>query len=144
MGFSRQEYCSGLPCPSPGDLPDPGIICGSPALQADSLPSEPLAKFLIHERIVPLFLLAKPALSYLYCDLFFFLAFRQEKGVRWLERNFWLDRQKHLYHLQRSWNLLPFTKRKPRLLMLLLLLRIPHPKSNNSTPPNQGPDFDTA
>ena len=38
--FSRQEYWSGLPFPSPGDLPDPGIKPGSPALQADSVPSE--------------------------------------------------------------------------------------------------------
>ena len=36
MGFSRQEYWSGLPFPSPGDLPDPGIEPASPALQADS------------------------------------------------------------------------------------------------------------
>ena len=42
MGFSRQEYWNGLPFPSPGNLPDPGIKPGSPALQADSLPSEPL------------------------------------------------------------------------------------------------------
>ena len=40
MEFSRQEYWSGLPLPSPGDLPNPGIESGSPALQADSLPSE--------------------------------------------------------------------------------------------------------
>ena len=40
MGFSRQEYWSGLPFPSPGDLPDPGMELGSPALQADSLPIE--------------------------------------------------------------------------------------------------------
>ena len=40
MGFSRQEYQSGLPFPSPGDLPDPGIEPRSPALQADSLPTE--------------------------------------------------------------------------------------------------------
>ena len=40
MGFSRQEYWSGLPFPSPGDLPDPGIEPGSPAFQADSLTSE--------------------------------------------------------------------------------------------------------
>ena len=40
MGFSRQEYWSGLPFPSPGDLPDPGIEPGSPALQADTLTSE--------------------------------------------------------------------------------------------------------
>ena len=38
MGFSRQEYWSGLPFPSPGDLPDPGIKPEFPALQADSLP----------------------------------------------------------------------------------------------------------
>ena len=41
MGFSRQEHWSGLPFPSPGDLPDPGIEPRSPALQADSLTSEP-------------------------------------------------------------------------------------------------------
>ena len=41
MGFSRQEYWSGLPFPSPGDLPDPEFKPGSPALQADSLPPEP-------------------------------------------------------------------------------------------------------
>jgi len=40
MGFSRQEYWSGLPFPSPGDLPDPGIEPRSPALQANSLPIE--------------------------------------------------------------------------------------------------------
>ena len=41
MGFSRQEYWSGLPFPSPGDPPDPGTEPRSPALQADCLPSEP-------------------------------------------------------------------------------------------------------
>ena len=40
-GFSRQECWSGLPFPSPGDLPEPGIEPGSPAWQADALPSEP-------------------------------------------------------------------------------------------------------
>ena len=44
LGFSRQEYWSGLPFPSPGDLPDPGIEPRSPALQVDSLPSEPPEK----------------------------------------------------------------------------------------------------
>ena len=42
IGFSRQECWSGLPFPSPGDLPDPGTESGSPALQADSLLTEPL------------------------------------------------------------------------------------------------------
>ena len=41
MGFSRQGYWRGFPFPSPGDLPDPGIEPGSPALQANSLPIEP-------------------------------------------------------------------------------------------------------
>ena len=44
MGFSRQEYWSRVPFPSPGDLPNPGIEPGSPALQADALISEPLGK----------------------------------------------------------------------------------------------------
>ena len=44
MEFSREEYCSGLPFPSPGDLPNPGIEPRSPALQADSLRSEPQGK----------------------------------------------------------------------------------------------------
>ena len=44
MGFSRQEYWSGLPFPFPGDLPGPGIKPGSPALQADALPSKPPGK----------------------------------------------------------------------------------------------------
>ena len=44
MEFSRQEYWSGLPFSSPEDLPDPGIEPGSPALQADYLPSEPPGK----------------------------------------------------------------------------------------------------
>ena len=44
MGFSRQEFWSGLPFPSPGDLPDPGIEPRSPALQADTSTSEPSGK----------------------------------------------------------------------------------------------------
>ena len=44
MEFSRQEYWNGLPFPSPGDLPDPGVESSSPALQAESLPSEPPGK----------------------------------------------------------------------------------------------------
>ena len=44
MGFSRQQSWSGLPFPSPGDLPKPGIEPRSPALQTDALPSEPPGK----------------------------------------------------------------------------------------------------
>ena len=42
MGFSRQDYWSGLPCPPPGDLPEPGIEALSPAFQANSSLSKPL------------------------------------------------------------------------------------------------------
>ena len=56
MGFSRQEHWSGLPFPSPGNLPDPGIEPRSPALQADSLPTElwgkPLPEFKQPERFL--------------------------------------------------------------------------------------------
>ena len=47
MGFSREEYWSGLPFPLPGDLPNPGVEPGSPALQAGSLPAEPSGKPLV-------------------------------------------------------------------------------------------------
>ena len=46
MEFSNQEYWSGLPCPPPGDLPNPGIKPRSPILQADALPSEPPGKLM--------------------------------------------------------------------------------------------------
>ena len=53
MGFSRQEYWSDLPLPSPGDLPNPGNKTGSLTLQADSLltelPGKPLVVFLLPE-----------------------------------------------------------------------------------------------
>ena len=52
MGFSKQQYWSGLPFPSPGDFSDPGIKAGSPALQADALSSEPSGKPL-HRKSTP-------------------------------------------------------------------------------------------
>ena len=48
MGFSGQEYWSGLPFPSPGGLPDPGIEPRSPSLEADTLTSEPPGKPNVH------------------------------------------------------------------------------------------------
>ena len=53
VGFSRQEYWSGLPCPSPGDLPNPGVKLRSPALQADSLPSETPGKTSLITALTP-------------------------------------------------------------------------------------------
>ena len=52
MGFSRQEYWSGLPFPSLGDLPDPGIEPRSPALEANALTSEPPGKPLVYIVII--------------------------------------------------------------------------------------------
>ena len=49
LGFSRQEYWSRLPFPSPGDLHNAGIEPGSPALQTDALPSDPLRKPILKE-----------------------------------------------------------------------------------------------
>ena len=51
MGFSRQEYWSGLPFLSPGDLPDPGIKPPSPSLQADSLPLTPGKPFVDYKAL---------------------------------------------------------------------------------------------
>ena len=53
MGFSRQEYWSGPPFPSPEVLPDPGIEPGSPVLQADALPSEPPGKLFLPQTPLP-------------------------------------------------------------------------------------------
>ena len=57
-GFPRQEYWRGLPFPPPGDLPNPGIEPWSPALQADSLPTEPPEKPTLYSRLFHLFLSA--------------------------------------------------------------------------------------
>ena len=76
MGFSRQEYWSELPFPSPGDLPDPGIELRSPALQVGSLRSEPPRKLIpkpsdsyLHSRPSP-----TPS-SYLHSHTCFFIEF---------------------------------------------------------------------
>ena len=68
MGFSRQEYWSGLPFPSPGDIPDQEIELRSPALQADALLAEPPGKFL-RETCGPYKLNAKSAWAQLIISL---------------------------------------------------------------------------
>ena len=84
MGFSRQEYWSGLPCPPPGDIPNPGIEPRSPTLQVDSLPTEPPGK---------------PSISILivYWSSYSFNCLSQTRRVQkkkaWIELNsliFWL------------------------------------------------------
>ena len=68
MGFSRQEYWSGLPFPSPGDLPDPGIEPRSPTLQADPLTSEPPGNIVVNTNF-PRDLVKKPSLQFKYAFL---------------------------------------------------------------------------
>ena len=74
MGFSRQEYWSGLPFPSPGELPNPGIELGSPTLQADSLQSELPGKPSLSFTGGQINLFSKPSLPYfiLHISLSFF------------------------------------------------------------------------
>ena len=89
-GFSRQEYCSGLPCPPQGDLLNPGVEPMSPALQADSLPTEPPGKpvyphitMLQYKVYFPLrgsnYAILFKVIKYLFCDLF-----PKLKNIYWL------------------------------------------------------------
>ena len=67
IGFYRQEYWSGLPFPSPGDIPDPGIKPRSPVLQADTLTSEPLGKpkaRVVVKTVILVLLMCQPLLLY--------------------------------------------------------------------------------
>ena len=61
MGFSRQEYWSGLPCLPQGELPNPGIKPRSPTLQVDSLPSEPPGKSVLVEGVLKNLVVKKEA-----------------------------------------------------------------------------------
>ena len=71
MEFSKQEYWSGLPFPSPGDLLNPGIEPGSPALQADALLSEPPGK---------------PTYIYIYMYMYIYIYIYQFSSVQSLSR----------------------------------------------------------
>ena len=68
MGFSRQEYWRGLPCPPPWDLSNPGIEPRSPALQVDSLPSEPPGKPQIHTTIYEIGSMYSTILYSIFCN----------------------------------------------------------------------------
>ena len=72
MGFTRQEDWSGLPFPSPGDLPDPGIEPGSPALQADSLPRHLESPVLVYIVSALTYSIYNISLS-IYCQFFVFV-----------------------------------------------------------------------
>ena len=79
MGFSRQEPWSGLPCPSPGDLPDPGIKPRSPAFQANYYPSEPSGK-LKDKGIRPFFFSFKWSL-FLFTQILYYLVGSRGEGL---------------------------------------------------------------
>ena len=75
MEFSRQEYWSGLTFPSPGDLPNPGIEPGSPALQADSLATELLGKPVLTGKAFNFSKLSTRLTLHLSCHFFICLRF---------------------------------------------------------------------
>ena len=81
MGFSRQEYRSGLPFPSPGDLPDPGIEPGSPALQTDSLLTELQGKP-HHKSSQPTFSTAWSAFLYIVIYTFVFIIHNPQPKIQ--------------------------------------------------------------
>ena len=68
MEFFRQEYWSGLPFPSPWELPDPGIKPRSPTLQADTLPSEPPEKLLVRMVIIKKSMFRKNSMYIIYSE----------------------------------------------------------------------------
>ena len=83
MGFSRQEYWSGLPFPSPGYLPDPGIEPRPPTLQADALNSEPPGKFIPkEENMIHIPSKPKPSLFQLLLLFYYALALSQYNKIR--------------------------------------------------------------
>ena len=69
MGFSRQEYWSGLPFPSPGDLPNPGIEPRSSTLQADSLPAEPQGEAVYYSILLTIAVFYYQLVFISYCKL---------------------------------------------------------------------------
>ena len=81
MEISRQEYRSGLPFPFPGYLPDPGIEPGSPALQADSLPTQPPGKTFIILSLLGLFVINNQLLSRDYTSHISYLTVQSGKYV---------------------------------------------------------------
>ena len=71
MGFPRQEYWSGLPLPSPGNLPSPGIEFRSPALQADSLLTKfPGSEYMFHKQLLNKHLLSYGTFVLKLCDAY--------------------------------------------------------------------------
>ena len=72
MEFFRQEYWSGVPFPSLGDLPDPGTEPGSPALQADSLLSEPQVKKSLFKCLSSLSKLLSLSSSFTICKMWMY------------------------------------------------------------------------
>ena len=82
MEFSRQAYWSGLPFPSPGDLPDPGIEPRSPTLQADTLPSEPPGNLRKHYRHIH-YIGSKASIPTISTTVQYYIRGKLAKTVKW-------------------------------------------------------------
>ena len=83
-GILQQEYWSGLPFPSPGDLPDPGIEPGSPALEADALTSEPPGSTRAQLGLVTAHLIIQDWKSSCSLGLAIFMAEGRNPSVNWV------------------------------------------------------------
>ena len=101
MGFSRQEYWSGLPFHSPGDLPNPGIEPGSPALEADALTFEPPGKPIALYKCSSSKTIAKNNDDYIYIYIYIYICIyihthmENEQFPTYL----WVKSSQNLFHL---------------------------------------------
>jgi len=141
MGFSRQEYWSGLPFPSPGDLPNSGIERRSPTFQADALTSEPPGKRYLSVVLIQISLIlwVRIRVSYVLCLYFHFRASlvaqmvknphaMQETEVWFLGREDALEKEMATHSSILAWRI-PWTE-EPRRLQYMGSQRVGHNWSN--------------
>ena len=123
MGFYNQQYWSGLPFPSPGDLPDPGIESTFPALQEESLPTELQGKLFVRTLHQDPSVLVGPLAS-LVAQTVKYLPAMQETWVRFLGREDPLKKEMAIHSSTLAWKI-PWTE-KPDRLQPMGLQRVGH------------------